>query len=112
MKYLDSDSDIPTKTINKEGIITFNYLMRLYKSINFWKRVKFESYRIEMLKDRRGALMEKEMEKYNEICDKLIMREIMCYDSARDMILSEVDIPIENYKKSLELYMDEKDQIR
>jgi len=59
-----------SKTRDEHGNMTFEYLLKVHKTAMIWRRVFFTEMKREMAPERREALKNNQMDKYNELLKK------------------------------------------
>lgn len=84
-----------------DGIIEFGYFIRIYKTAFFWKKIKFEEKRLELLSDRRGLLMNKKYELYKACVDHMEQESEKCLNEVLEDLFDKCTITEEQYAASL-----------
>jgi len=88
-------------------LINFNYFLRIFKTISFWKRVRFEQTRPVLLAERRGFLLDKDDKKYKEACDSLIASEREALGHSIKQVFDKIGLDPKIYWASLKFYLTE-----
>ena len=74
------------------SVMNFNYFLRVYKTVQFWKRVRFEQTRPVLLSERRGFFVEQDWDNYKQACDKLGEEEKEAEDFAVKQVFEKLKV--------------------
>jgi hypothetical protein len=65
--YIDENLGDPEQNKDPVGLLTFDYFLKVYKTALIWNRIKFESIKTKLVKQRREALKNNKMESFRAV---------------------------------------------
>ena len=91
--YIEENLEEPDNHKEPSGMLTFDYFIKVYKTALIWNRIKFADKKKEMLKHRRNALKNNDMERYRAVHIGMSNADETCLQDVLEEILIKVNLP-------------------
>jgi len=109
-EYIDENLGDPEENKDPSGLLTFDYFLRVYKTALIWNRIKFQERKTELIKHRREALKQNNMETFRAVHLSINTADETCLQDVLEEILLRINLPDKKFQESLNFHFDDEEK--